>query len=246
MSIVGIIPSRYASSRLPGKALIDIQGKSMVQRVYEQAQKSKNLSRVLVATDDQRIYDHVNSFGGEALMTSPDHHNGTERGLEALNKLEENFDFVINIQGDEPFIDPRQIDQIAELLVSDTQIATLAKKIDTEKDLFNPSVPKVIINRAGLAIYFSRSIIPYLRNTEQKDWINSFVYLKHIGIYGYRTDILNEIVKLPVSDLEMAESLEQLRWLENGYQIRVGITEIETLGIDTAEDLEKARKYSQK
>jgi len=216
----------------------------MVRRVYEQALKSGKLNDVIVATDDQRIFDHVKSFEGKVMMTSPDHKNGTERCNEVVEKLEGNIDFVINIQGDEPFINPEQINQVANLLDPTTQIATLIKKIQSESELFNPNVNKVVVSESGFALYFSRTTIPYLRNVEQKDWIESHHYFKHIGIYGYRTDILKKIVNLPPSPLELAESLEQLRWLENGYSIRTGITEIESIGIDTPEDVNKIDSHS--
>jgi 3-deoxy-manno-octulosonate cytidylyltransferase (CMP-KDO synthetase) len=242
MKIIGIIPSRFASSRLPAKALADINGKSVVQRVYEQASKAKKLNKVVVATDHEQIYEHVKSFGGEVVMTVESHQSGTDRCFEALSKQTESFDYVINIQGDEPFIDPQMIDTLAEVLSQDTELATLIKKLEKEEDLFNENVVKVIFNAQNQAIYFSRAAIPHQRNTPQNEWLNKRSYYKHIGIYAYRSDVLKSITTLPPSGLEMAESLEQLRWIENGHRIKVSITELESLGIDTPEDLEKARK----
>ncbi len=238
MEIIGIIPARYASSRFPGKALVDINGKSMVQRVYLQVLKSKTLAKTLVATDDNRIFEHVKNFGGEVVITSEEHKNGTERCLETLQKQTNKYDYVINIQGDEPFIDPRQIDLLASLLDGETELATLVKKITTQEELNNKNVNKVIWNKNNEALYFSRTALPYLRNVNKDQWINQQPYYKHIGIYGYRVDILDEISHLQPSSLELAESLEQLRWLENGYTIKIAETEIESIGIDTPEDLE--------
>ena len=239
MNILGIIPARYASTRFPGKPLVDIAGKSMIQRVYEQAKKCIDLAEVIVATDDGRIYDHVVNFGGLAIITSADHQSGTDRCAEVA-LLRPQYDVIINIQGDEPYIDPEQVSKLAACFNdADTQIATLIKKVQNEQELFNPSSPKVIVNKLSEAIYFSRSPLPHIRGHEQKDWLNYFTYFKHIGIYGYRADVLQQITKLPVSSLEKAESLEQLRWIENGYRIKVSETELETYAVDTPEDLEK-------
>jgi len=237
MKILGVIPARYASSRFPGKPLVDIAGKSMIQRVYEQAKKCKDLTEVIVATDDKRIFDHVVDFHGMVVMTSADHQSGTDRCAEvALNHPE--YDVVINIQGDEPYIEPEQISQLAACFKDpNTQIATLVKKVQSEQELFNPNSPKVVVNKNSEAVYFSRSPLPYIRGQEEKNWLRQFTYFKHIGIYGYRADILQQITKLPVSALEKAESLEQLRWIENGYQIKVAETEFETFAVDTPEDL---------
>ncbi len=244
LRFVGIIPARYASTRFPGKPLADIYGKSMIQRVYEQV--SKILADVYVATDDQRIYDAVLAFGGKVIMTSTDHKSGTDRCYEAFSKLKEWFDVVINVQGDEPFIQPEQITELIKCFDEpDTQISTLAK-VFTEKDgyglLTNPNNPKVVINRKHEAMYFSRSVIPFIRGTEPTNWISNHNYLKHVGIYGYRADILREITLLEQSPLEIAESLEQLRWIENGYRIKVGFTTVESVGIDTSEDLERVNE----
>lgn len=240
MSILGVIPARYASTRFPAKPLADIGGKTMIQRVYLQALKSKKLTEVVVATDHPEIFDHVNSFGGAVCMTSQFHISGTDRCFEALTKQNNTFDYVINIQGDEPFIAPEQIDLLASLLDGTTQLATLARKIDKEDQLFNPNVVKVIFNKNHEAIYFSRSTIPYLRNFEKPKWLQTGTIYKHIGMYAYRADVLEKITQLEPSALERAESLEQLRWLENGFPIKVAETEIETIGVDTPEDLQKA------
>ena len=239
MKILGIIPARYASTRFPGKPLVDIAGKSMIQRVYEQAKKCIHLSEVLVATDDSRIFDHVHQFGGKAVMTSPEHQSGTDRCAEVALKHPE-YNVIINIQGDEPYIDPEQITKLISCFNdTNTQIATLIKKVLTEQELHNTNSPKVIINKHSEAIYFSRSPLPHIRGQEPQNWLQHFTYFKHIGIYGYRSDILQQITKLPVSSLEKAESLEQLRWVENGYKIKVAETEIETIAIDTPDDLKK-------
>lgn len=245
MDFVGIIPARYASTRFPGKPLAKLGGKIVIQRVYEQVRSV--LDDVYVATDDERIMNAVKSFGGNAVMTSPNHKSGTDRIEEAVNIIGKNFDVVINIQGDEPFIHKSQIETIYKCFDDpQTMIATLGRPFsekDTIKDLENPNSPKLICDNNGFAMYFSRSIIPYIRGEEESNWINKFNYLKHIGLYAYRANVLREITKLPQSSLELAESLEQLRWLQNGYRIKVGITNIETIGIDTPEDLEKAEEF---
>ena len=237
MQILGLIPARYASTRFPGKPLVDIAGKSMIQRVFEQAKKCGQLDEVVVATDDERILNHVLAFGGNAIMTSTEHQSGTDRCAEVSLQYPE-FDVIINIQGDEPFIDPEQISKVISCFDSpDTQLATLVKKIGSEQELFNPNSPKVIINKNSEAIYFSRLPLPYIRGQEQENWLQHFIFFKHIGIYGYRADILHQVTKLPVSSLEKAESLEQLRWIENGYKIKVAETDLETYAIDTPEDI---------
>jgi 3-deoxy-manno-octulosonate cytidylyltransferase (CMP-KDO synthetase) len=235
--VLGIIPARYASTRFPGKPLVDIAGKSMIQRVYEQAKKCIHLSEVIVATDDERIFDHVTAFGGAALITSTDHQSGTDRCAEVASQYPQ-YDVIINIQGDEPYIDPEQISKLAACFKNvDTQIATLIKKVQNEQELFNVNSPKVVINKFSEAIYFSRSPLPHIRGQEQQNWLSCYTYFKHIGIYGYRADVLQQITKLSVSSLEKAESLEQLRWIENGYRIKVAETELETYAVDTPEDL---------
>jgi 3-deoxy-manno-octulosonate cytidylyltransferase (CMP-KDO synthetase) len=239
MKILGIIPARFASSRFPGKPLIDLAGKTMIQRVYEQAKKASSLTEVVVATDDQRIYDTVASFGGKAIFTSDLHQSGTDRCAEVADKML-GFDAVINIQGDEPLINPAQIDLLASCFHdNETQLATLVKVINTEDELFNFNTPKVILNKNLEAIYFSRQNIPFLKNIEPKDFLQNHTFYKHIGIYGYKSDALHQIAQLPLGNLEKAEMLEQLRWIENGYKIKVAVTEHETLAIDSPEDVEK-------
>ena len=242
MKFIGIIPARYASTRFPGKPLADMKGKYMIQRVYEQA--SKVLENLCVATDDERIFNAVKSFGGNVVMTSPEHRSGTDRCFEAYNRLGGNEEVVINIQGDEPFITPEQIESLIACFESpQPQIATLVRPFEPAEGyeaLANPNSPKVILNEKNEALYFSRSVIPYLRNEAPEEWLGKHIYYKHIGMYGYRIDILAQITRLPQSSLELAESLEQLRWLQNGYKIKVGITTQETIGIDTPDDLQKA------
>lgn len=242
MKFIAIIPARYASTRFPGKPLADIKGKPMIQRVYEQVKFV--VDEVWVATDDDRIYNAVEAFGGKAVITSAEHRSGTDRINEAYNKIGKQFDVIINVQGDEPFIQPEQIESLKACFDGpNVELATLVKPFKQENGfdaLFNANSPKVVINKANEAIYFSRSIIPYIRDAHHTEWLNSHVFYKHIGMYAYRSDILAEITKLPQSSLELAESLEQLRWIENGYKIRVGYTKIETIGIDTPEDLQKA------
>jgi len=216
MKILGIIPARYASSRFPGKPLVDMLGQTMIQRVYNQVKKSKKLSQVVVATDDKRIYDHVLSFGGNAVMTSENHPSGTDRCFEALKKSNAKFDFAINIQGDEPFIDPNQIDLLCSSITEKTELATLIQKIATPEQLNSPGEAKVVINHLQEAIYFSRSPIPFVQKAEQKDWLSKTTFYRHVGLYAYRSDILEKITQLSPSLLEKAESLEQLRWIENG------------------------------
>lgn len=240
MKILGIIPARYHSIRFPAKPLAEIAGKSMIRRVYEQACKSRTLHKVIVATDHKEIFHHVRQFRGEVCMTLEEHQSGTDRCYEAFTHEKEPYDYVINIQGDEPFIDPGQIDILAGCLEGNTQLATLAKKIENPDALFNPNIVKVIFSKGGQAIYFSREAIPYLRGVEKQDWPSGFNYYKHIGIYAYRTDILERITRLPVSGLEKAEALEQLRWIENGFRVKVAETTLENFGIDTPDDLQQA------
>ncbi|MEQ8712581.1 MAG: 3-deoxy-manno-octulosonate cytidylyltransferase [Cyclobacteriaceae bacterium] len=240
MKVLGIIPSRYASTRFPGKPLIDLGGKYMIQRVWEQANKAYTFTKVIVATDHSGIYDAVKAFGGEVIMTEDRHSNGTERCFEAYQQLGEEYDYIVNIQGDEPFIDPKQIDTLGKVLDGEVELATLVKKVQDQEVLFNPNVMKVVFNKDRDALYFSRQCIPHIRGKDPDSWLIHHTYYKHIGIYAYRADILSEIVKIPLSLLEKAESLEQLRWLENGYKIKVAETDIETFGIDTPEDMDKA------
>ncbi|MCZ8215210.1 MAG: 3-deoxy-manno-octulosonate cytidylyltransferase [Cyclobacteriaceae bacterium] len=243
MKILGVIPARFASTRFPGKPLVDIAGKTMVQRVYEQVKKATLVSDVVVATDDVRIMDHVQSFGGKAVMTSATHPSGTDRCFEAYQLMNDEFNYVINIQGDEPFIRPDQIDLLAALLNGETYIATLVKELKDQESLFNANVVKAVVSLSGRALYFSRSPIPHARNSKEDSWLSQHKYFKHIGMYAYRTDVLEALTKLPVSPLEKIESLEQLRWLDNGYEILTTETKSETIGIDTPEDLQKALAY---
>ena len=241
MKILGIIPARYASSRFPGKPLVDMLGQTMIQRVYHQVKKSARLSRVVIATDDERIFNHVISFGGEACMTAAHHPSGTDRCFEALQKQQDKFDFAINIQGDEPFIDPHQIDLLCSSITVETELATLIQKISTLEQLHSPGEAKVVINHLCEAIYFSRSPIPFVQKAEAKDWLAKTTFYRHVGLYAYRADVLEKITKLEPSLLEKAESLEQLRWIENGFKIKTVETEMEeSICIDTPEDLEKA------
>jgi 3-deoxy-manno-octulosonate cytidylyltransferase (CMP-KDO synthetase) len=242
MKILGIIPARYASTRFPGKPLVDIGGKSMIRRVFEQASQARALTEVWVATDDQRIFDHVIAFGGKAMMTSETHRTGTERCYEAMTQLEKQgheFDVVINIQGDEPFIDPSQIEKVAGCFSDpEVKIASLRKAITSPEELSSPNIIKVVCNLKGRAIYFSRSPIPFIRGKEE-DWLAYHTFYKHIGIYAFRRHVLTEVNALEPTPLEIAESLEQLRWLENGYSIQVEVTLTESHSIDTPEDLKK-------
>lgn len=238
MKVLGIIPSRFASSRFPGKPLADIAGKSMIRRVYEQCAKSDALDQLVVATDDQRILDHVEGFGGKAVMTRSDHQSGTDRCREVIEQLNGDFDFVINIQGDEPFIQPEQIDAVAEILEGDVELATLVMQTDSNDHIFSKDEVHVVFNKNMNALYFSREPIPHLRNSERENWAEKGRHYIHIGIYGYRTDVLRAITELPKSQLESAESLEQLRWLENGYSIKLGLTDLPSFGVDRPADID--------
>jgi len=245
MNIAGIIPARYASTRFPGKPLALIGGISMIRRVYEQCIKADSLNYVVVATDDVRIADHVDAFNGNVIMTSTDHRSGTDRCNEALKHIvtdnpDMQFNIVVNIQGDEPFIDPTQIDAVTACFKDPmVDIATLARQIDSTEELFNPNAVKVVIGNNKQALYFSRSPIPFIRGIAQNEWINHGSFLKHLGLYAYRSQVLNAIAKLSPGVLENLESLEQLRWLENGYRISVEHTDKEGISIDTPEDLTK-------
>lgn len=245
MKVIAFIPARYASTRFPAKPLAMLGGKPIVQRVYEAVAEA--VERVVVATDDKRIYDAVAAFGGEVVMTSTEHRSGTDRCAEAYEKLGCKADIVINVQGDEPFIKPSQIKSLIRCFENDTiDIATLVKPFSAEggiEALENPNSPKVVMNEQGEAIYFSRSVVPYLRGVERSEWLKCHTFYKHIGIYAFRAKALNEVTALAQTPLEKAESLEQLRWLESGYKIKVGITDIETIGIDTPEDLERAEQF---
>ena len=242
MKFIGIIPARYASTRFPGKPLAILGGKTVIQRVYEQA--SSVLEEAYVATDDERILQVVEQFGGRAVMTRADHKSGTDRIEEAAEKIGTDADVIINVQGDEPFIQPSQIETLMRLFDNPTtQIGTLGKRFDSIEATLNPNSPKIVTDLQGFALYFSRSIIPFVRGIEQTEWLKSYPFLKHLGLYAYRREVLHEVTQLPQSPLELAESLEQLRWLENGYRIRVGLTDVETVGIDTPEDLERAEEF---
>lgn len=247
MKFLGIIPARYASSRFPGKPLVDIGGKTMIQRVYEQVAPA--LDAVCVATDDPRIFQAVEGFGGRVVMTSSSHRSGTDRCAEAWTNVGGNFDVVINIQGDEPFIQSEQIEQLKSCFDDEsTQLATLVKAFRPEEGweaLSNPNSPKVVLNQAKEALYFSRSVIPYLRNVPQNDWLSAHTFYKHIGIYAYRPEVLLHLASLSQTPLEQQESLEQLRWLENGYRIKTALTNMENIAIDTPDDLQRALKWWQ-
>ncbi|MFN3381182.1 MAG: 3-deoxy-manno-octulosonate cytidylyltransferase [Runella zeae] len=240
--IIGIIPARYASTRYPGKPLIDIQGKTMIERVYEQALQAKCLSDVIVATDDERILNHVQSFGGKAVMTHPDHPSGTDRCWEAVQAVSTHGKegrYVINIQGDEPFVAPEQIDELGAVLDGNVELASQMIPVSDHELLFDMGEAKVIVNQEFEAIYFSRQAIPFLKGVDPQEWHKHHTYYRQVGMYAYRADILEKITQLPVSDLEKAESLEQLRWLQNGYKIKMVLTSYESHCIDTPEDVEK-------
>ena len=242
MKFIGIIPARYASTRFPGKPLAMLGGRTVIQRVYEQA--TAILDEAYVATDDERIFQAVEQFGGRAIMTRADHKSGTDRIEEAAEKIGTQADVIINVQGDEPFIQKSQIETLMHLFDEpSTQIGTLGKRFESIEAAMNPNSPKIVTDKRGFALYFSRSIIPYVRGKEQSEWLQHFPYLKHLGLYAYRREVLQEVTQLPQSPLEIAESLEQLRWLENGYRIRVGLTDVETVGIDTPEDLQRAEEF---
>lgn len=244
LRILGVVPARYASSRLPGKPLVDIGGRSMVWRVVEQARQATTLAAVVVATDDDRIAAHVRELGGEAVMTSAAHPSGTDRCFEALEKAgRERFDAVVNIQGDEPFIVPAQIDELCRALQdAPGGIATLAQVVTDDRDLDDPGEVLITTDVNGDALYFSRAAIPFLRDASTAPRCTRFRYLKHVGLYGYRADVLQRIVALPPSALEKAESLEQLRWLEHGFKVRIGLTDHPSFCVDTPADLEEARR----
>ncbi len=242
MNFIGIIPARYESTRFPGKPLAIIKDKPMIQWVYENV--SKALDEVYVATDDDRIVKAVEAFGGKVVKTLSTHQSGTDRCAEAALKLSETIDFdvAINIQGDEPFIQPEQIELLKSCFKSDAEIATLVKKNDSTEELFNPNRPKVVLDHNNNALYFSRSPIPYVRGTDKHDWTTENTFWSHIGMYAFKADVLQEITKLPQGKLELAESLEQLRWLENGFKIKTAETTTQSIGIDTPEDLQAALK----
>ncbi len=242
MKFIGIIPARYASTRFPGKPLALLGGKPVIQHVYEKV--AAVFEAAYVATDDERIYNAVKAFGGNVVMTRTDHKSGTDRIEEAIEKIGGDWDVVVNVQGDEPFVAKSQLDTICHCFDDPTtQIATLGKAFTSMAAVENPNSPKIAVSNQGFALYFSRSVIPYVRGKEREDWLLHFPYLKHLGIYAYRKEVLREVTQLPQSSLEIAESLEQLRWLQNGYKIKIGITDVETVGIDTPEDLQRAEEF---
>lgn len=242
MKFIGIIPARYASTRFQGKPLALLGGKPVIQHVYEKV--AAVLEAAYVATDDERIYDVVKSFGGQVVMTRTDHKSGTDRIEEAIEKIGGEWDVVVNVQGDEPFVAKSQLDTICHCFDDPTtQIATLGKPFESMEAVQNPNSPKIVVDNMGFAMYFSRSVIPYVRGKEKSSWLTHYPFLKHLGIYAYRKDVLRQVTQLPQSSLEIAESLEQLRWLQNGFKIKVGTTDVETVGIDTPQDLERAEEF---
>ena len=242
MKFIGIIPARYASTRFPGKPLALLGGKPVIQHVYEKV--AAVLEAAYVATDDERIYDVVKAFGGQVVMTHTDHKSGTDRIEEAIEKIGGEWDVVVNVQGDEPFVAKSQLDTICHCFDDPTtQIATLGKPFESMEAVQNPNSPKIVVDNMGFAMYFSRSVIPYVRGKEKSSWLTHYPFLKHLGIYAYRKDVLRQVTQLPQSSLEIAESLEQLRWLQNGFKIKVGTTDVETVGIDTPQDLERAEEF---
>ena len=242
MKFIAIIPARYASTRFPGKPLALLGGLPVIQRVYEQA--ISVLPEAYVATDDERIFQCVEAFGGRAVMTRTDHKSGTDRIQEAVEHIGTDADVIINIQGDEPFVQASQLQTLMQLFDdTTTQIGTLGKRFESMEAVQNPNSPKIVCDQRGFALYFSRSVIPFVRGKETAEWLKHYPFLKHLGLYAYRREVLREVTQLPQSPLEQAESLEQLRWLENGYRIRVGLTDVETVGIDTPEDLERAEAF---
>lgn len=242
MKFIAIIPARYASTRFPGKPLALLGGLPVIQRVYEQA--ISVLPEAYVATDDERIFQCVEAFGGRAVMTRADHKSGTDRIQEAVEHIGTDADVIINIQGDEPFVQASQLQTLMQLFDdTTTQIGTLGKRFESMEAVQNPNSPKIVCDQRGFALYFSRSVIPFVRGKETAEWLKHYPFLKHLGLYAYRREVLREVTQLPQSPLEQAESLEQLRWLENGYRIRVGLTDVETVGIDTPEDLTRAEAF---
>lgn len=242
MKVLGIIPSRYGSSRFPGKPLIDLKGKSMIQRVYEQSSKCKLFSKIIVATDDQRIFEHVQSFGGNVVMTAENHQSGTARCSEVIKQYQD-YDIVVNIQGDEPLIRPEQLGSLIELFQDTTvEIGTIVKKMKDIQEVKNPNRIKVVLDKEGNGVYFSRSPIPHVANISEESWLEHANFYKHIGIYAWRRHVLEKISQLPSTTLERIESLEQLRWIYNGFKIKTVETEVETPNIDAPEDVDAVLK----
>ncbi len=245
MKVTAIIPARYASTRFPGKPLAKIAGKAMIQHVYERVQTCPSITETIVATDDQRIFSFVQSFGGRVIMTADTHKSGTDRIAEVAHELSDT-DIIVNVQGDEPFISTQQLQQLIALFKNkEVQIATLARPIDSLEDIHNPNVVKVIFNANHQAQYFSRSAIPFLRDVAAENWLDKKEHYQHLGLYAYRKEVLLAISQLPPSKLERLESLEQLRWLESGYTVYLAITKEKAIGVDTPEDLKKAEKAIQ-
>ncbi|MCP9767625.1 3-deoxy-manno-octulosonate cytidylyltransferase [Lacihabitans sp. LS3-19] len=245
MKILGIIPARFSSTRFPAKLLKIVEGKSILQRVYEQCEKTKSLNKIVVATDNETIFEHVESFHGEVVMTSEDHQSGTDRCAEALKIYGGNtsFDYAVNIQGDEPLIDPDSIDSLCTVLDNKIEIASACVKIERIEDLLSPNVVKVVIGEKKQALYFSRSPIPHIRDKKIDNWLKDDTFFKHLGLYAFRTDVLEKLVKFPMAKLEKQEKLEQLRWLSNGFKINMVEVETEGFGIDTEEDFERLKQF---
>ena len=239
MSILAIIPARYASTRFPGKPLVEIKGVSMIQRVYEQTIKSSAVTDVIIATDDERIAAHAKAFGAKVVITKPEHPSGTDRCFEAYQLYGKPFDYIINVQGDEPFLDPEQINSLVKVCDGKVEIATQMTKCLSQEVLFDLGEVKIVLNNKKEALYFSRNVIPFIKGKEQKDWHKNFDYYRHVGMYVYRVDVLEKITQLKPSSLELAESLEQLRWLEHGYKISCVETQFDSHCVDTPEDIEK-------
>jgi 3-deoxy-manno-octulosonate cytidylyltransferase (CMP-KDO synthetase) len=245
MSIIAIIPARYASTRFPGKPLVQINGKSMLQRVYEQTAKADLLDEIVVATDDERIADHGKTFGAKVIMTKSEHPSGTDRCFEAYQLNKKKFDYVINVQGDEPFLDPEQINSLAKACEANVEIATQMIKCNNHSVLFDTGEVKIVLNTNKEALYFSRNVIPHIKGKQEEEWHLHFDYYRHVGMYAYRVDVLEKITKLKPSALEKVESLEQLRWLENGYKVTCVETPFDSHCIDTPEDIEKVLRLMQ-
>jgi 3-deoxy-manno-octulosonate cytidylyltransferase (CMP-KDO synthetase) len=243
-NILAIIPARFSSTRFPGKPLADLGGKTIIERVYTRVSGCKEISEILVATDDDRIRNAVEAFGGNAMMTSPNCLSGTDRCAEILEKTPGmNPDLILNVQGDEPFIQPAQLSAlIVQMKASGADIGTLVQKIGDEADIHNPNVVKAVVSSTGRALYFSRSMIPFVRDAGGRSLLESVDFFRHIGLYAYLPNVLRRISALPPGKLELAENLEQLRWLEAGYSISTAITAFDSIGIDTPADLENARK----